>query len=713
MGRYSEFRYLKDGILYGDRSKLALSAEPLIATALKYNKIAISFSTPTGTYIGFRIVRNQDAYPETEQDGVVIFESTSGANGIISTLIIDSDETQGAPLVEGRFAYYKAWILTADNEYWSPAGQTYTLVPSKHNLKLSNDISAAYSVAGLETIDRTLPVNTDFSTTHQRFMDILPRVITSATNGSVDEINDPEASDYGENTIISRFLSGFSFTLDEYLTFIKLVLPEISGKYTAPEIMRLQAHEFGITSDNELLTKAQKRLIREAVYCYSRKGTLKGLNTFTESITGYDNSQTITKNLLLSYEDSTFLLENWELDNVVGNWTVGSGDTISVYADIAVQTGVGKSLDSTYTAKITTSASNKPAYLGILNPIITAIPVTENLTYSLSYYIRKVGTTAGVTPTVFWYDSNGKYLSPSEGVSANATSTEWNRRSLANVTAPENAKYAVIQLVFAITGTYYLDMVQFEQSSTVTDYEEPRGVSVFLKPDKINYIKNPSFETNTTGWTITGSGASISREDSTLSLAPSSSYMAEITCSNSGTTTLKAATDKEIESGKLYTFSFYAKTKTVTSGQQAIVTAIPKDGSTSVSTTVTKTATITSSWTRITVPVFIDPYNSSDSNLVSINLEIAFSSGSPVIQIDAVQFERGIVSDYFDGSRYESGASWTGTANSSISVIYFGRKTKISRYMKDIKTILPANTPYYVTFYGSASFTGVALSGIS
>jgi hypothetical protein len=705
MARFGGFRYLKDNVLYGEQSKLALSAEPMSATALQYNKISLSFAAPTGTYIAFRIVRNQDSYPETEQDGVILLESD---NNIPNTTLIDSNEIVGAPLVEGKFAYYKAWILTADNEYWSPAGQTYVLVPSRHNLKLSNDVVAANSVTGIETNDATLNINANFSTTHQRFMSILPRVITSAANGSVDELSAPDVN--GENTVISKFLSGFSFSLDEFLTFANLALPDISGEHTAPEIMRLQAHEFGITNDNELLTRAQKRLIREAIYIYSRKGTDKGLATFTESLTGFNSTRTLSKNLLLSYEDSTFILPNSELNNVIGNWTIGSGDTISIETTITPQTGVQKSLDDTYVAKITTDASNKPAYLGILNPIVTAIPVTGTGVYSLSYYIKKVGSTAGVTPSVFWYDFNGTWISTSGGTSANATSTEWNRRSLANITAPANAKYAVIQLVFAAGDTYYLDMVQFEQSATVTSYEEPGGVTVFLKPDKTNYIKNPSFETNTTGWTTTGTGAALDAEiDSTLTLAPGSSYMAELTCSTSETTTLKVSTDEEITRGRFYTFSFYAKTKSPATSAPVTIRLTPKNGSTVIGVEKTILKTITSSWTRINASIFIIPGTSD----VSVDLQLEFAAGSPSIEIDAVQFEYGIMSDYFDGSRYLSGAAWTGTPDASTSVIYPGRTSKVTRYSNDIKTVLPSNTPYYIDFWGVETIEDVVFSGIS
>lgn len=709
MARFGEFRYLKDNVLYGERSKLALSAEPLNAVAVRYNKVLLSFATPTGTYIAFRIVRNQDAYPETEEDGAVIFESTSGSSGITSNIIIDSDSILSAPLVEGKFAYYKAWILTADNEYWSPAGQTSTLVPAKHNLKLNNDLSVSSDVTGMLTNDSTLYKNVDLSTTHQRFMALIPRVLTSATNGPVDEVEDPDAPD-SDNTFISKFLSGFSFTVDELLTFTKLVLPEISGRYTSPEITGLQAHQFGLTTDNELVTKAQKRLIREAIYIYSRKGTDKGLGTFTESITGFDNTRTLSKNLLLSYEDSTFMLPSWDLTNVVGNWTVGVSDSISVEASVTPPSGVTKSLDNSYVAKIITAASNSSAYLGILNPIVTAIPVKAGLVYSLSYYVKKEGTTAGVTPSVFWYDSNGKWISNSVGTSSNATSSSWNRRTLENITAPTNAKYAVIQLSFASASTYYLDMVQFEVSSTATDYEEAGGVNIFLEPKKINYIQNPSFETNTTGWTVTGTGASLARADSTLTLAPSSNYMAELTCSSSANTLLKVSTDKEIQGGKLYTLSFYAKLKTG-STSQATVSFEAKDNAISIGPVQTKNVTITSSWSRITIPVFVI-YNKAHS-IVSVEIAVQFASGSPVIQIDAVQFERGVLSDYFDGSRYDSGAAWIGAANASTSAIYPGRKNKVSRYATEIKSVLPANTPYYIDFYGSSTFTEFALKGIS
>lgn len=43
---------------------------------------------------------------------------------------------------------------------------------------------------------------------------------------------------------------------------------------------------------------------------------------------------------------------------------------------------------------------------------------------------------------------------------------------------------------------------------TYSSYQRPRQLQVIIKPNRLNYISNPSFETNvTTGWTAVGSGA--------------------------------------------------------------------------------------------------------------------------------------------------------------------------------------------------------------
>ena len=86
MALYNSFKY-NDGTLYGDGSPLDYSASPVVATAINYGQVSLSYSVPTGGYIKFRIVRNQDGYPETSEDGKIIYETDLGEYPTGSTIL--------------------------------------------------------------------------------------------------------------------------------------------------------------------------------------------------------------------------------------------------------------------------------------------------------------------------------------------------------------------------------------------------------------------------------------------------------------------------------------------------------------------------------------------------------------------------------------------------------------------------------------------------
>ena len=59
---------------YGLTPKLAYSVEPMSINVLKFNEVYLSWQLPTGIFTRFRLVRNQNGWPETAEDGVVLYE---------------------------------------------------------------------------------------------------------------------------------------------------------------------------------------------------------------------------------------------------------------------------------------------------------------------------------------------------------------------------------------------------------------------------------------------------------------------------------------------------------------------------------------------------------------------------------------------------------------------------------------------------------------
>jgi hypothetical protein len=149
-----------------------------------------------------------------------------------------------------------------------------------------------------------------------------------------------------------------------------------------------------------------------------------------------------------------------------------------------------------------------------------------------------------------------------------------------------------------------------------------------------------------------------------------------------------------------YTYSIYAKS---ISGNQN-VTLVLTDGT----TTASKTVTLTESWQKFSVSI------SCKTIPTTLTVKVTTATLAQDFFLDSVQLEPGsIASDYFDGNRAYSGCAWASTQNASVSAYYPNLSLRIAHLMDSINDYLPISTPYYVTFYGSTSFTDVALSAIS
>lgn len=503
MPRFNEFLY--NTALYGDKSKLLFSAEPMVATAINYNWIDISYSVPDGGndgYVGFRIVRSQDGYPETEDDGVVVYEllgvgvlpdgkpiSDNAALWIPGTGLVSGAT---APLLqEGQFAYYRAWVLKTPSGDWVPAGDCYTLLPKKHGL--SGGYAVRSVLEGTDIVDR--PINFEVaSSTHDRFMSYIPSVFTSMTNSVLDERNPAEYSgnvgDTGgeHNTLLSSFLSAFSFTVDEMLTFASNTLPPAEGgQFTSPDLLALQSSQFSIPLDSLGASKTQKRLVRDSIRNYARKGTVVGLLDFVQDITNYPATITESKNKILGHENSTFDIEGWVPGDAVGDWLVtsysGTTPTATITVD-ATQTiaSVSTAIDLTYSAKVVTTSANATIALGAQSPITKGIPVVGGASYVLSYQGKRSSGTGSVTATITWYNNLGNVVIPAVGdfpVSSERTvSTSFTRKD-AGWIAPIDAAYASIQFLFTTANTYWIDMVMlYEPDYAAVTYASGDGTTV-------------------------------------------------------------------------------------------------------------------------------------------------------------------------------------------------------------------------------------------
>jgi hypothetical protein len=710
LAKFSELIY-GSGVTYGEPSRIAFSAEPLSSVAIGYNKVQVTWSKPANTsvasYVGFRLVRNQNAYPETEEDGAILYDFYTATNQTIDlATFIDGEDSiakNASELVGGRYAFYRAWILLDPTGAWVRAGDTYTLVPGNHATATTN-ATVATVVENGEIRDTTIGVQ-ELATTHDRFMSFIPRVFTSAKQGPLDVSQDYDpvidASGKTDNSLLSTFLSGFSLTLDEFLTHADLILPEQTGKNTDPGILDLQSQQLGLTSDITGISKTQKQLVREALYIYRRKGTTSGLQTYVESLSGYDATIGVSKNLMLSSQDSTF-------NEGLGFWIANTGATMAVAQDRTPPSTEPLAIDLSYTARVNVTTSLASITNGAANPTTRGIPVVAGTEYTLSVYGSTTGTHSGVTasikPEITWYDRKGMRIGNPIAANSATTVDSWTKVSF-TATAPTHALYASIAFTFTGPCGYAIDMVQFADSSA-TAFEEARAVNIFLNAEKTNHVVNPSFEYNDSGSALTGwtkDVASFSRP----TLGFGNSYNGpegrvglkklRIVGKSSSTTFLSTQMPTANTPEQFYTFSIYGQLVSTNSSDTKTFNLQLSRGSSNV---VTVPVTLTTSWQRFEVTLYSDL---ATFNNTALTASFIGNLNGATVEFDGAQCEMSRnASDYFDGSLVFSGAAWAGTPMNSISYIYPNLANRSLRLSQEIKGFLPLNTPYRVSWHSNA-----------
>ena len=631
---------------YGATPKLAYSVEPMAITVLSFSTVLLGWQTPTGNFSRIRLVRNQNGFPEHAEDGITIWEEYATEGTVSRVTIIDGeDNPESIPLTSGKAVYYGMFIFT-EEKIWVNAGQINDLVPKNHN-------------------------------TQTKFINLLPRVFTSKEQSPFAEVDTTSA--------LYSFIDGFSFTLEEFLTYIDLLRPTHSRLETSASLLYPETTHLGLTYEPGLSTRTQKKLIREAIYMYGRRGTSNGLGTYVESLTNFAPDVTVSSNLLLSIQDSTFY-------NSTGSWTATNATLSSVTEQVPV-TGTNV-IDETYTCKIVASSSGVMS-LGTTSAITRGVPVLPDTEYTVSAQVKSPTSAGNMTIAIQWFDKDGTSISTSTSTTISANNT-WQLKSY-TVTSPVNALYAGIKISYSASGNYYVDQVCFQLGDTVV-YDEARAVDVFLNPNKTNFVKNPSFEVNVTdSWTLDGS-VTITQDIDVSPAAYSGSQSAKLVATGPWTFTID---DIPISGGLYYTLSAYIKTNASLN-----VKFIGKDEfGDPTGHEESHTFSAQTDWARITATDLIDAIN--ESNVAYYSVEFSGSTGT--FYLDCVQFEQSpTATDYFDGELPTNyGAVWEGTANNSYTRMYYNKDLKLQRLSQTLSDWIPMNSWWRIRSYEGLEYTNL------
>ena len=629
---------------YGAFVKLAFSVEPMSTLVLDFTKVLVKWQTPRGEFSRIRLLRSQVGFPETAEDGIIIFDEFATEGNVSRVEFIDGeDNPSDVPLIPGRQTYYRVYLFT-DQNVWRVAGSISAIVPSDHNVQTT-------------------------------FMNNLPRVFTSSEQGSFGAVDTTSA--------LYNFVEGLTFSQEQFYTLIDLLKPRHTGIETPVELLPIEVASLGLTPEAGLPTKNRKRLVREANYMYARKGTKLALETYSESLTGFEPTITVSENLLLTVQDSTFY-------GGIGNWVASSAVLTS--STEQVPDSNTNQIDTTKTGKIVASGSGSMV-LGATNIITKGVPVLPSTGYVVSCKLKSPASAGNITLSVRFYDKDGTATSAANTATAVAANNTWKSASK-TATSDATSSYAIITIAYSAAGTYYIDQVCMQEGSTVA-YDEARAIDVFLIPLKTNYIKNPSFEVNSTTWAL--SGATFTQDASVPTYGYSGEYSGKFVVTNPWSIT----TDYEIPvtPGKYYTASASIKANAALSANLKITFYDEADA---VVETVTQAISVTTSFANFTLTGLTD--SSSDASYAKVSF---YGTTAGTIYLDLIQFEQSqVATDYFDGSLpSDFGAVWEGTDDASYSHLYPNKPKKIPRLGKTMNDWVPQNAFWRVRTYDGVEYT--------
>ncbi len=722
MARYGITIYRTD--VYGPDPGLNFSVRPIELTVLDFNCVKVVWRQSSGVYTRARLLRSQTSFPETADDGEIVWfqESTGGQIQLSRDTLFDGREnsTTNVALVPGKPVFYRMFLYEPNANQWINAGENYTLIPSNHNL-------------------------------HSLMMNWFPRVYSSEDYNPIGVLD--TTSD------LYKFMQAFSFTAEEWMTFIDLLQPTIfQDKYAHVPRIDVEREALGLVSESTLPIKNQRTLVREARKLYAKKGTKLGIEAYVEALTGFAPTVTTEPNLLLSNQDSTFYLTtgNWQTTN-----TTITSQNSGTHKDDPMFTLETRAIDKSNFCQAVVASTPASMTLGYDSSAVTVkIPVTPGQMHTFSCYVK---TPSGktITPTIKLYDQHGTAVSTVTGSALESTS--WGQLTVSNIYAPKNvtqgvlyaqadgtkitytlsaecevtvgakvsvtgfttsalnvttvsvtevtettfsvastlaetfevgdsavvnteyngndAIYAGISLAFSATGTYYVDMVSLREGSSQR-YTEARAIDIVLDPLKINYIKNPTFgdDSNfdgTTNWTLTGTGATIVASSSVPDKVSAGSYAAKITSSLAWT--LKSNTVPVVK-GQYWTASAYIRSTTAVT-----MSIVRRDSGGTVLTTESVVIPSSELYDRYSVTDVVD------CNCTSATIEVSFSATGGETYVDAVQLEKTFkATEYFDGTMsFDVGAKWEGTPKNSYSLYYPAKELKMVRLADTLDNWVP------------------------
>lgn len=481
MARYGFFRYGTS--VYGNLLREATQSQ-LFAQAVDYGRVRVTVFSGPRVGSGYVLVRTKNGAAVDPSQGVVI------ASGVISG--------QEFSVTDGDVNFQDE---TTANDVAVPTGSVfYTLFVISELGKWSRD--AATSLFSPED-----------KGTLSEFLKILPRVLTTSTGNPLDV---PETT-----TDLAKFLGGISVTYDEFQTEIDALLPASTRRSAALRgLHESLAKSVGMPVEFTVGVGASARLFREAGFVYRQKGTIPGIVSYTEALTGWPSVAYDSPNMIQFLDDASF-------EASAGRW-VATGGTL-----IRQATGGGfqapelphdyflSPFASEGIGLLTLTSTSSTLELPELAPFDSAtnfttgrnmdarmscIPVTGGETYYVSAWVNPYTLSGSGTLTfaVEWLDQQGAVVSTSTGATQNLASlTDW-ARLIESFSAPAEASFAKIEIQVSGSVDDEIGVDSVQMALTDIHYHDPRTVTIVCAPTRVNLLTDGNFTSGSEWTAVTG-----------------------------------------------------------------------------------------------------------------------------------------------------------------------------------------------------------------
>lgn len=205
------------------------------------------------------------------------------------------------------------------------------------------------------------------------------------------------------------------------------------------------------------------------------------------------------------------------------------------------------------------------------------------------------------------------------------------------------------------------------QRSAIIDapahYLEGANFQVVVPEESTNLITNPSFETNTTGWSASGTGVTITRDTSISFFGAASGRMSDASPSNSGSEYVIASL-QPASAAQVYTLSFYYWKRASSAQTGRAYLAFYDSGSVQLSTvSLSLPPGNVAQWRRAFITALAP---ASTAYVTCIFTTQGVSTGQFDLYLDGVQIEaKAFPTTYIDGDQED--CIWLGAAHGSSS----------------------------------------------